>query len=117
MHDEKIDVGGDGALKRDDARIDSGADLGNAPAVRDLKAVEGIGSVFESGAAGAPVAVGDEIGKLGHGIMRNVKSAGGAIDYVGRRATSFYEHDRRLRCACGKGGHRKTSPAKPVQGG
>ena len=67
VHDEKIHAGGHGLEKGDDARVDGGADFGDAAVVGELEAVEGAGCVLERAAAGAAIAEGDEIGELGHG--------------------------------------------------
>ena len=67
MHDQEIDACGCGLLEGPKAGIDRRADLGHAAIVGDLQAVAGAGRIFESGAAGAGIAVADEILQGGHG--------------------------------------------------
>ncbi len=66
VDDQEIDAGGDGFLERDETGVHGGADFGDAAVVGELQAVEGAGGVFVGGAAGAFVAVSDEVGQRGH---------------------------------------------------
>ena len=67
MHDQEIDARGGGLLKRPDTGINRRANFGHAAVVGDLQAVAGTGCIFEGGAAGAGIAVADEILQGGHG--------------------------------------------------
>jgi hypothetical protein len=67
MHDQEIDARGGGLLERPDTGIDRCADLGHVAIVGDLQAIAGTGRIFEGGAAGAGIAVADEILQGGHG--------------------------------------------------
>ena len=59
-------------LERRQAGVDGGADLGYLAVVRDLKAVAGAGIIREGDAAGAPVAVGDDLVEFDHAYLYRV---------------------------------------------
>ena len=61
VDDQEVHARGDRLAERDKSRVNSRADPGDAPVVLDLEAVERSWCVVELRAAGAPVAVGDDV--------------------------------------------------------
>jgi hypothetical protein len=66
MNNQEIDVGGDGALKGNNAGVNRGTDLRNRAAIRHLQPIESGGRVLEGGASRARVTIRDEIDKTSH---------------------------------------------------
>ena len=67
VDDQEVAPAATAAWKGTRTRVDRGADPGDAAVVGELEAVEGPGAVLEYRAAGALVAIGDDVFEGGHG--------------------------------------------------